>query len=530
MKNVLVGKPAKVGAFLLCLLPLATLGWRAWQQNLGANPIEFITHATGDWALRFLLITLAVTPMRTVLSMPQLTLFRRMLGLFAFFYGCLHFLTYLWLDKFFDLVEISGDIAKRPFITIGFTSLMLMVPLALTSTAGWIKRLGPPNWQRLHRLIYISGLAAAIHYYWLVKSDIRLPVLYAAILLLLLAARLPRLRSNRSKRAASMRLLGIRRQTGDTVTLRFVMSGKQRLGARPGQFLTFDWIVDGRKLPRSYSISSSPLQTGCVEITVKEQGIVSSFLNRCAQEGLTVTAHGPYGQFYFDERHHQSIVLFAGGSGITPIISMLRYSEERAPDTEIMLFYAVRTEHDVIFEEELERLKTRLRRFRCLVVASRPAMQWRGARGHVSRALIEQHLGQFSHKKFFLCGPASFMTTVKEILTYIGVRGEQVLQERFTIGALASMRDAALTFTVDFAKSGRKCEAASADTLLVIAERHGINVPSSCRAGQCGTCATRVLAGEVEMDVEEGLDSGLREQGFRLLCVGHTRGYVSLDA
>ncbi|MEY2511231.1 MAG: hypothetical protein QOE26_1994 [Verrucomicrobiota bacterium] len=266
--------------------------------------------------------------------------------------------------------------------------------------------------------------------------------------------------------------------------------------------------------------------TAYVEIAVKEQGIVSSFLNRHAQEGLTAEAHGPYGQFYFDERQHRSIVLFAGGSGITPIISMLRYIQESAPDTEITLFYAVRTEHDVIFEEDLEKLKTRLPRFRCLVVASRPGMQWRGSRGHVSRPLIEQHLGQFSHQKFFLCGPASFMATVKEILTSLGVRGEQVLQERFTIGAPASMRDAALTFTVDFAKSGRKCEGSFSETLLMIAENHGINVPSSCRVGQCGACATRVLAGEVEMDVEEGLDSGLR---YQLLCVGRARSYVSLD-
>jgi len=210
-----------------------------------------------------------------------------------------------------------------------------MVPLAATSTAGWIKRLGPRRWQWLHRLIYISALAAVIHYYWLVKSDIRLPALYGAILILLLTARMFRSRTSRSRKTTGLRLLSIKRQTKDTVSLRFLMSGSQRLGARPGQFLTFDWIVDGKKLPRSYSMSSSPLRTGYVEIAVKEQGIVSAFLNRDAREGLTVEAHGPYGQFHFDERLHRSVVLFAGGSGITPIMSMLRYIEETAPDTEI---------------------------------------------------------------------------------------------------------------------------------------------------------------------------------------------------
>lgn len=530
MNSIRASKWTKAGAFLVCLLPLAALGWRAWKQELGANPIELVTHATGDWALRFLLITLAVTPTSKILSMPRFTLFRRMLGLFAFFYGCLHFLTYLWLDKFFDLSEILGDIGKRPFITIGFTSLMLMVPLAATSTAGWIKRLGPRRWQWLHRLIYISAFAAVIHYYWLVKSDIRLPALYGAILLLLLTARMLRSRTSPARKTTGLRLLSIKRQTKDTVSLRFLMSGSQRLGARPGQFLTFDWIVDGKKLPRSYSISSSPLRTGYVEIAVKEQGIVSAFLNRDARVGLTVEAHGPYGQFYFDERQHRSVALFAGGSGITPIMSMLRYIEETAPDTEIKLFYAVRTGQDIIFKEDLEKLQKRLPRFRYLVVASRPDMRWHGTRGYVNRALIVEHLGQISDQTFFVCGPAGFMATVKEILTSLGVRDEHILQERFTIAALGVESSAASTCTVDFTKSRRKYEGSSAETLLMIAEKHGIEVPYSCRVGQCGTCATRVLDGEVEMDVEEGLESGLRAQGYRLLCVGHARGLVSLDA
>lgn len=179
----------KAITFLVCLLPLLTLGWRGTHGGLGANPIEFITHATGDWTLRFLLITLAVTPLRKLLQMPQLIRFRRMLGLFAFFYGCLHLLTYVWLDKFFGFEEMLKDIDKRPFITIGFSSLLLMFPLAITSTAAWIRRLGGRRWQLLHRLVYLSALGGVVHYYWLVKSDIRLPALYAAILSLLLGYR-----------------------------------------------------------------------------------------------------------------------------------------------------------------------------------------------------------------------------------------------------------------------------------------------------------------------------------------------------
>ena len=190
MKKVLSNRWTKVVLFVLCLVPLAWLGWRAYQQNLTANPIEFITHFTGDWTIRFLLITLAVTPLRKLFNQPQLARFRRMLGLFAFFYGCLHLMTWLWLDKFFDLSEMWKDVVKRRFITAGMTAFLLMLPLAITSTAGWVRRLGFVRWQRLHRLIYFSALAGVIHYYWLVKSDVREPLMYGAIWAVLICYRL----------------------------------------------------------------------------------------------------------------------------------------------------------------------------------------------------------------------------------------------------------------------------------------------------------------------------------------------------
>jgi sulfoxide reductase heme-binding subunit YedZ len=171
----------KALVFLLCLAPLAPLAWRGARHELGANPIEFITHATGDWTLRFLLLTLAIT--------PGLIRYRRMLGLFAFFYATLHFTTYVWLDKFFDLPEMLKDVAKRRFITAGALALLAMTPLAITSTAGWIRRLGGRNWQRLHRLVYVSAAAGVVHYWWLVKSDIREPAAYGVALAILLGLR-----------------------------------------------------------------------------------------------------------------------------------------------------------------------------------------------------------------------------------------------------------------------------------------------------------------------------------------------------
>lgn len=180
----------KPAVFLLCLLPAGRVAWKGFAGQLGANPIEVITHSTGIWTLTFLLITLGITPLRKLLGQPWLIKFRRMTGLFAFFYGTLHFLTYVWLDKFFEWPEITKDVYKRPFITAGFTGFVLMIPLALTSTRKWIQRLGGKRWNLLHRLVYFSAAAGAIHFYWLVKKDVTRPVIYGSVLAALLGYRL----------------------------------------------------------------------------------------------------------------------------------------------------------------------------------------------------------------------------------------------------------------------------------------------------------------------------------------------------
>lgn len=184
------------------------LTWKATHELLGANPVDVITRSTGKWTLTFLLVTLAVTPARRLGGMPWLIRFRRMLGLFAFFYGTLHLMTYVWLDKFFDIHAMLHDIAKRRFITAGMTGWALMLPLALTSTTGWIRRLGGRRWQKLHRLIYFSAMAGVVHFLWLVKADLRRPLIYGSVLGVLLAYRglkwlLARVRTRQSVTATS---------------------------------------------------------------------------------------------------------------------------------------------------------------------------------------------------------------------------------------------------------------------------------------------------------------------------------------
>ena len=189
-------------AFLICVVPFGQLLYRAYTGDLGANPIDTITRFTGSWALFILLTSLSVTPLRKLTGRNDLIKFRRMLGLFAFFYAALHFSTFLALDHFFDWQRIFKDILKRPYVTAGFSGFMLMVPLAITSTAGMIRRLGK-RWQQLHRLVYLVAIAGVIHFYWLVKADISRPAQYGAVLALLLGYRL----AVRLRQSSTMRLV-----------------------------------------------------------------------------------------------------------------------------------------------------------------------------------------------------------------------------------------------------------------------------------------------------------------------------------
>jgi methionine sulfoxide reductase heme-binding subunit len=179
----------KLVIFLACLFPFGQLLYYGFTDNLTANPIEYITRFTGSWALIILLASLSITPLRKITGWNDLIKFRRMLGLFAFFYVLLHFSTFVVLDHFFDFERIVKDIYKRPYVTAGFTAFVLLIPLAATSTTGMIRRLGK-RWQQLHRLVYVAAIAAVIHFYWLVKADIRRPVQYGAVLALLLGFRL----------------------------------------------------------------------------------------------------------------------------------------------------------------------------------------------------------------------------------------------------------------------------------------------------------------------------------------------------
>lgn len=196
----LVRRAMKPAVFIAALGPLAWLVYNAWLGELGANPIETITNTTGIWTLRFIVITIAITPVRWLTKWNLIINFRRMLGLFAFFYGSIHFMIYFVLDRSLMFDGLWEDIVKRPYITMGFTGFVLMIPLALTSTKGWIRRLGGQRWNLLHKLVYFTAILGVIHYWWKVKLDVTDPMVYAAMVGVLLGARFVR---SLTKRQAS---------------------------------------------------------------------------------------------------------------------------------------------------------------------------------------------------------------------------------------------------------------------------------------------------------------------------------------
>jgi ferredoxin-NADP reductase len=343
--------------------------------------------------------------------------------------------------------------------------------------------------------------------------------------------------TNHENAKSPMRLLlsQIEQQTRDTKTLRFQILDERQFCARPGQFLTFQWTIDGQRVRRSYTVSSSPVHENYVEITPKrmENGCVSVFLNERAKPGLTVEASGPYGRFYFDETLHKSIVLIAAGSGITPMISMLCYIDDLELATHVTLLYCVRTPADIIFENELSRLSRSLANFKYEVCLSRPDPTWKGRTGRLTEEFVSQYVTDLNLPTFFLCGPMGFMDNARQILSTLGIKHDRILQESFGEGRpITESRppEAGTVETVVFLHSEKVCQASAGSTLLDLAERNGIQIPFGCRQGQCGTCATRILSGTVRMDVEAGLTTEQKNAGYVLPCVSRAEGTVVLSA
>jgi ferredoxin-NADP reductase len=345
----------------------------------------------------------------------------------------------------------------------------------------------------------------------------------------------PKTAHENAKSPIRLLLSQIEQQTHDTKTLRFQILDERQFRAKPGQFLTFQWTIDGQRVRRSYTVSSSPVHENYVEITPKrmENGCVSVFLNERAKPGLAVEASGPYGRFYFDETLHKSIVLIAAGSGITPMISMLCYIDDLELATPVTLLYCVRTGADIIFENELSRLSRSLPNFKYELCLSRPDPTWKGRSGRLTEEFVSQRVTDLDSPTFFLCGPKGFMDNARQVLLTLGVTRDRILQESFGESKPSTESrplEAGTVETVVFLHSEKVCQVSSGSTLLDLAERNGVQIPFGCRQGQCGTCATRVLSGTVQMDVEAGLTAEQKNAGYVLPCVSRAEGTVVLSA
>ena len=333
----------------------------------------------------------------------------------------------------------------------------------------------------------------------------------------------------------SLELIRSEVQTPDAKTLCFRVQDGKALVAKPGQFLTFHLNIDGKQISRCYSICSSPLKTDYVEITPKrtKNGYASDFLNERALPGLVIQASGPAGQFYFDENLHSEIVLIAAGSGITPMMAMLRYIEQRGLDVPVTLIYCVRTSQDIIFQRELARLSGSLAGFRLIITLSAPEAGWTGNKGRLNKEFLIERILDFRSPTFFLCGPGEFMRHVSELLKEQGVPVHRIKQESFGGKASLAIPDPSAETSVpfvEFLRSGFQFELMPDMTLLEFAETVGIAIPFGCRQGQCGTCATRLLQGHVKMQTEEGLSAEQKRAGFILPCVSKIQGSICIDA
>lgn len=466
---------------------------------------------------------------------------------------------------YFMLLRIKGlsdELSPRIVLHMGLALVLaplllvkVIVARYLKASRGWLMALGTGIFAIAFTLVTLN-----VSIYYLRAADPhKVPtgtsltfvaaVLICTAIAFFATARQPKSKSNTAILPASkeethelanrgepltLTLARIDRQSQDAKTLRFLLPRDQKIAARPGQFLTFEWVVDGKQVNRSYSICSSPLQAGFVEITPKrvENGCVSQFLNDRAEVGLTVKARGPYGKFCFDPRQHPRVVLIAGGSGITPMMSMLRYIDDLCVPADATLIYCVRGEQDVFFKDELAALELRLRGFHNVLVLSQPGPEWKGWKGRLRREILEHEVEDFSQSTFFLCGPPSFMETARSLLKDMAIAPSRILQESFG-GAVSGEGSSSSTdgpLEITFSRSAVTYKVSSEATLLESSEKNGLLIPSGCRQGVCGTCATRLLKGRVQMETEEALNDELRSRGFILPCVSRPLTDITLDA
>ncbi|MFN7890061.1 MAG: ferric reductase-like transmembrane domain-containing protein [Pirellula sp.] len=553
-------------------VPLVVLLWDAYRGQLGANPANNALHVTGILSLIFLLLSLSMTPARWITGWSGWIAFRRSLGLYGFFYSVLHFGIYVGFDRELNLASTVHEIWMRFYLQIGMLAVLLMVPLAITSTNSMIRKVGAKRWKTLHRLAYVVAILGVMHYYILVKSDVRQPVAFGVVLGSLLVCRVGYLRFQKQKTSGShsdgnpqtiaskafwtgeLMLMDKIIETPSVQTFRFASVNGRAIPFvhQPGQYMNLRLVIDNAKVNRSYTIASSPTRRDYCEVTIKREakGIASRYLHDNIQIGETLQISAPAGRFVFTGEESKAVLLMAGGVGITPMMSIVRYLTDRDWQGDIYLFIVARTEQDIIFREEIELLQQRHHQLHVCITLTRqePTSNWRGERGRANVSMLKRFVPDVTCVPVYLCGPESMMDATKETLLSMGVPSSSIKTEAFVSPGVSSASpkfssSAALSessgseddsdagsFAANFAISGKQITTSSQETLLESAEKFGIELPFECRSGICGQCTTRLLLGRVKMDSEVALSSSEKAEGYILACQARACSDVTIEA
>ncbi len=571
-----VSRFAKTTVLLNCAVPAVLLAWDASHGQLGANPVNFAIRTTGILTLIFLCLTLLVTPLSRISRQNWMGQFRRMLGLCAFFYAFAHFLIFFGFDRGASVGSTVSEIFKRTYLMVGMLGLGLMIPLAVTSTDQMIRRLGGTRWKQLHRLTYVVAVAGVVHFYMLVKADVSRPVAFGIVVGLLLFYRLAfnywrtRSEDHQLRLAAAttiapqappatvqkawsgqLRVARIFQETPDVRTFRLVAIDSHRLpfDFLPGQYLNLSMQVDGKRVNRSYTIASSPSRVAYCEITVKREpmGVSSRHLHDTVAEGSLIDVKAPAGRFTFTGSESDGIVLIAGGVGVTPLMSKIRYLTDIGWPQRIDLVFAVKKQSDVIFRDELDDLQRRHPNLRVTITLSREeGSGWPGEMGRISSGLLLRVVDNIAERRVHICGPLEMMDATVTILEGLGVPKDQIHLESFTRAARGEAADSELAeglqqepiesevsvngASITFARAGKSKPMDTRQTVLEASEDLRVNIPFDCRAGICGECKVKLLGGRVVMDVEDALSSRDRRNKFILSCQARCIGQVFVEA
>ncbi len=572
-------------------VPLSMLGWDAYHGQLGANSVNHALHITGLISLVFLLLSLLMTPLRWATGWGGWIAIRRALGLYGFFYALIHLGIYVGLDRALNVSSTFHEIWTRRFLQIGTAAVLLMVPLAVTSTNAMVQRLGPKRWKLLHRVAYLVAALGALHYYMLVKSDVRQPLVFAAVLGVLLGSRfghryleLVRIAKNSTKRPTGERAVAkpvsIAASSGEAAQPRQHWKGDLKVAAifqetpdvktfcltaadggsfpfvyMPGQFLTIQLTIDGKRVNRSYTIASSPTRRDACELSIKREplGLASRFMHDQLRVGDVLKVSGPSGKFIFTGQEAPAVLLISGGVGITPMMSIVRYLTDRAWAGDIYFVIVATTEQDLIFHDEIEWLK---RRFPRLLVCqtltrSAPDSMWSGDRGRITESLLTRFVPDLARHPIYLCGPNEMMDATRILLVTLGVDNSQIRTEKFaahrgaeatpapasedqmspkSIDTPSSQEVAISNATISFARSMLQTSVSSETSVLEAAEALSIQLPYECRSGICGQCKTRLIEGKVVMDSEDALSPSEKKNRLILACQARPLSNLVVDA